>query len=67
MRVILISLAMLPGIVCAMNPMEHRRQLIIESQLIQIRDTIKEYQPIMDHVDYENILYSLYVIEVMLH
>lgn len=72
MKTFIQSLCLLPMLfstpyISAMNPVDHRRQLIIESQIIQIRDTLIEYQPIMDHFDYENILYNLYVIEVMMH
>jgi len=67
MKSLLLSLCLLPTLAFSMCPMEHRRQLIIESQIIQIRETLQHYQPVMDHFDYENILYNLYVIEVMLH
>jgi hypothetical protein len=67
MKYLLLSLCLIPAIVFSMNPTEHRRHIIIESQIIQIRDILKTYQQIMDYEDYQGILYNLYVVEVMLH
>ena len=50
-----------------MNPTEHRQQLLIESQLIEIKDILQDYRPVMDAIDYDNLLYHIYVIEVLIH
>lgn len=67
MKTFLVSLCLLPTLLFSMNPIEHRQQLLVESQIIQIKEILNDYQPIMDHHDFENILYHLYVIEVILH
>ncbi len=67
MKYLFLSLCLIPAVILAKNPVEHRQQLIIESQIIEIKDILKDYQPIIDHHDYENIMYHLYVIEVLLH
>jgi hypothetical protein len=67
MKYLFLSLCLLPAVIFAKNPVEHRQQLLVESQIIQIKNIILDYQPIIDHHDYENIMYHLYVIEVLLY
>lgn len=77
MKVLFISLCLLPGFLCGHcdshhachydDHLDHKRQLILETQIIQIKETLFNYQMYFDQKDFESILFNVRVIEELIY